>query len=92
MSPVATRGTVSAAYDQLVTEGYLITRRGSGTRVADVPLPPAGPAAPHGRLADAAAVVLTPANQYLTGGSPLGPQDTRGASSQLWSEGLKLTV
>ena len=37
------RGTVSAAYDQLVAEGYLITRRGSGTRVADVPPPPAGP-------------------------------------------------
>ena len=38
------RGTVSAAYDQLVAEGYLITRRGSGTMVADVPPPPAGPA------------------------------------------------
>lgn len=28
------RGTVAAAYDQLVAEGYLIAQRGSGTRVA----------------------------------------------------------
>ncbi|SEG87193.1 transcriptional regulator, GntR family [Thermomonospora echinospora] len=31
------RGTVSAAYDQLVAEGYLISRPGSGTSVAEVP-------------------------------------------------------
>ncbi|WP_225826454.1 PLP-dependent aminotransferase family protein [Streptomyces naphthomycinicus] len=31
------RGTVTAAYDQLTEEGYLTTRPGSGTRVADVP-------------------------------------------------------
>jgi GntR family transcriptional regulator/MocR family aminotransferase len=31
------RGTVTAAYDQLVAEGYLLTRRGSGTTVAQVP-------------------------------------------------------
>ncbi|WP_248963036.1 MocR-like pyridoxine biosynthesis transcription factor PdxR [Sphaerisporangium perillae] len=30
------RGTVSAAYDQLVTEGYLTARRGAGTSVAEV--------------------------------------------------------
>ncbi|MFI6512358.1 PLP-dependent aminotransferase family protein [Streptosporangium sp. NPDC050855] len=48
------RGTVSAAYDQLVEEGYLTTRPGSGTGVAEVPLgtrepaPPApAPAAPR---------------------------------------------
>jgi len=29
------RGTVTAAYGQLVAEGYLTSRRGSGTRVAD---------------------------------------------------------
>ncbi|MFB9907272.1 MocR-like pyridoxine biosynthesis transcription factor PdxR [Allokutzneria oryzae] len=29
------RGTVTAAYEQLVAEGYLISKRGSGTRVAD---------------------------------------------------------
>ncbi|MEU8317870.1 PLP-dependent aminotransferase family protein [Nonomuraea sp. NPDC048881] len=34
------RGTVSAAYDQLAEEGYLTTRPGSGTEVADA-LPPA---------------------------------------------------
>ena len=28
------RGTVTAAYGQLVAEGYLTSRRGSGTRVA----------------------------------------------------------
>jgi GntR family transcriptional regulator / MocR family aminotransferase len=32
------RGTTKAAYDQLVAEGYLTARQGSGTRVA--PLPP----------------------------------------------------
>ncbi|MFI5677045.1 MocR-like pyridoxine biosynthesis transcription factor PdxR [Streptomyces cellulosae] len=32
------RGTVKAAYDQLVAEGYLTARQGAGTRVA--PLPP----------------------------------------------------
>lgn len=30
------RGTVSAAYDQLVAEGYLVARQGSGTEVADL--------------------------------------------------------
>ncbi|MBO2451099.1 PLP-dependent aminotransferase family protein [Actinomadura barringtoniae] len=34
------RGTVTAAYDQLAAEGYLTIRPGSGTRVADVPPPP----------------------------------------------------
>ncbi|MFI0445839.1 PLP-dependent aminotransferase family protein [Actinomadura sp. 6N118] len=37
------RGTVTAAYDQLAEEGYLIIRPGSGTRVAD--LPPQNPPA-----------------------------------------------
>ena len=31
------RGTVRAAYDQLIAEGYLTARQGSGTAVADVP-------------------------------------------------------
>jgi len=31
------RGTVSAAYDQMVEEGYLATRPGSGTTVAETP-------------------------------------------------------
>ncbi|MHB8311688.1 MAG: MocR-like pyridoxine biosynthesis transcription factor PdxR [Candidatus Dormibacteria bacterium] len=30
------RGTVSAAYDQLIAEGYLVARRGAGTEVADL--------------------------------------------------------
>ncbi|MFD2356397.1 GntR family transcriptional regulator [Nonomuraea ferruginea] len=37
------RGTVRAAYDQLIAEGYLTARQGSGTAVAA--LPPA----PHGQ-------------------------------------------
>ena len=36
------RGTVVTAYDQLVAEGYLTSRPGSGTRVAEIPLVPAG--------------------------------------------------
>jgi GntR family transcriptional regulator / MocR family aminotransferase len=36
------RGTVSAAYDQLIAEGYLTARQGSGTSVAS--LPPVSPA------------------------------------------------
>jgi GntR family transcriptional regulator/MocR family aminotransferase len=51
------RGTVSAAYDQLVAEGYFVARRGSGTEVADLEqrrvdaAPPlAGAAAPRHNL------------------------------------------
>ena len=35
------RGTVSAAYDQLIAEGYLTARRGSGTEVVDLAQRPA---------------------------------------------------
>ncbi len=42
------RGTVSAAYNQLVAEGYLAARTGSGTAVANLsqmtPSTPSGPA------------------------------------------------
>ncbi|HEX4016719.1 MAG TPA: PLP-dependent aminotransferase family protein, partial [Frankiaceae bacterium] len=35
------RGTVTAAYDQLAAEGYLVSQQGSGTQVADLgPVPP----------------------------------------------------
>ncbi|MFI9546834.1 PLP-dependent aminotransferase family protein [Streptomyces sp. NPDC052016] len=37
------RNTVKAAYDQLVAEGYLTARQGSGTRVASLPSPAANP-------------------------------------------------
>jgi GntR family transcriptional regulator/MocR family aminotransferase len=40
------RGTVSAAYDQLVEEGYLTTRPGSGTKVAEAPQRAQVPARP----------------------------------------------
>ncbi|MEU5879009.1 PLP-dependent aminotransferase family protein [Spirillospora sp. NPDC047279] len=39
------RGTVTAAYDQLAEEGFLTIRPGSGTRVADIPQTPAPPPA-----------------------------------------------
>ncbi|MEU1430364.1 PLP-dependent aminotransferase family protein [Nocardia sp. NPDC005746] len=39
------RGTVSAAYDQLIAEGLLTARQGSGTRVADAVATP-GPVTP----------------------------------------------
>jgi GntR family transcriptional regulator / MocR family aminotransferase len=39
------RGTVTAAYDQLVAEGYLSARHGAGTVVADVPVRSARPTA-----------------------------------------------
>ncbi|KAB8190325.1 aminotransferase class I/II-fold pyridoxal phosphate-dependent enzyme [Nonomuraea phyllanthi] len=47
------RGTVAAAYEQLVAEGWLTARSGSGTRVAAGAAAPAPPAS--GRVAPAAA-------------------------------------
>jgi GntR family transcriptional regulator/MocR family aminotransferase len=44
------RGTVSAAYDQLVAEGFLVARRGAGTAVADLAPTQRAPA-PTARLA-----------------------------------------
>ncbi|MCF2528162.1 MocR-like pyridoxine biosynthesis transcription factor PdxR [Yinghuangia soli] len=42
------RGMVVEAYEQLVAEGYLTSRHGSGTRVADIPERPApGPEQPR---------------------------------------------
>ncbi|MBF8192054.1 winged helix-turn-helix transcriptional regulator, partial [Nonomuraea sp. K274] len=42
------RGTVSAAYDQLVEEGYLTTRPGAATEVANVPVSRTSPGpCPH---------------------------------------------
>jgi GntR family transcriptional regulator / MocR family aminotransferase len=38
------RGTVTAAYDQLVAEGYLVAQQGAGTRVAEVAFSATGPA------------------------------------------------
>ncbi|MEU1198888.1 PLP-dependent aminotransferase family protein [Streptomyces sp. NPDC005813] len=45
------RGTAKAAYDQLVAEGYLTARQGSGTEVAPLPTDGAAAAvrAPHAR-------------------------------------------
>ncbi|MGH3240705.1 MAG: GntR family transcriptional regulator, partial [Spirillospora sp.] len=41
------RGTVTAAYDQLTAEGYLTTVPGSGTRVAEIAPTSEGPLGPH---------------------------------------------
>jgi GntR family transcriptional regulator/MocR family aminotransferase len=59
------RGTVSAAYDQLVTEGYLVARHGSGTSVAGVPLPLA-PGATPGRPEGTPRYDLRPGRPDLT--------------------------
>jgi GntR family transcriptional regulator/MocR family aminotransferase len=40
------RRLVVEVYTQLSAEGYLVSRPGSGTRVSDLPLPPATSAAP----------------------------------------------
>ncbi|GAA5184750.1 PLP-dependent aminotransferase family protein [Rugosimonospora acidiphila] len=56
------RGTVSAAYDQLVAEGYLTARRGSGTEVAALTGQAGAPTAPRGAVA--------PARHNLRPGSP----------------------
>lgn len=43
---VVSRNTVVAAYDQLVSEGYIETRQGARPYVVDLPDPPGTPAAP----------------------------------------------
>jgi GntR family transcriptional regulator/MocR family aminotransferase len=57
------RGTVSAAYDQLAAEGYLVARRGSGTEVA--PLAAGGAPVPDGGRPDP-----PPPRYDLSPGSP----------------------
>ena len=44
------RGTVTQAYEQLVAEGYLVSRQGSGTRVAAAPVPESGVSAVDGAI------------------------------------------
>ena len=46
------RGTVCAVYDQLAAEGYLASRRGSGTTIARIPPPPASTSAARAQRAD----------------------------------------
>ena len=48
------RGTVTDAYDQLATEGWLVARRGSGTRVAAARRSASGPPARRPGQADTA--------------------------------------
>ncbi|KUN83828.1 GntR family transcriptional regulator [Streptomyces bungoensis] len=54
------RGTAKAAYDQLVAEGYLTARQGSGTRVAPLPPSPAAEAPQTGARARAPRFDLRP--------------------------------
>jgi GntR family transcriptional regulator / MocR family aminotransferase len=59
------RNTVADAYGQLVAEGWLVARRGSGTRVADrAPVPEAGRRPPN------ATTEATPPRYDLRAGSP----------------------
>jgi GntR family transcriptional regulator/MocR family aminotransferase len=46
------RNTAVAAYDRLLSEGYVVARAGAGTYVAKVRLPPRARAAPAGRATD----------------------------------------
>ncbi|MGW3358759.1 MocR-like pyridoxine biosynthesis transcription factor PdxR [Streptomyces bungoensis] len=54
------RGTAKAAYDQLVAEGYLTARQGSGTRVAPMPPSPAAEVPQAGARARAPRYDLRP--------------------------------
>jgi GntR family transcriptional regulator/MocR family aminotransferase len=58
------RGTVSAAYDQLVAEGYLLARPGAGTQVAD--LGPVSTPAEHRRAARTSRLDLRPGTPDTT--------------------------
>ena len=59
------RGTVSAAYDQLIAEGHLVARQGSGTRVAKSTI-----AAPAVRKPDPAGPAPVRFRHNLKPGSP----------------------
>ncbi|MEU6786406.1 PLP-dependent aminotransferase family protein [Nonomuraea angiospora] len=76
------RGTVSAAYDQLVAEGYLATRPGSATEVAEVspttpsrpePPPEPSPAPGHGLRLPAGPSTTPLHDLRLPAGPPTAP-------------------
>ncbi|MET9906748.1 PLP-dependent aminotransferase family protein [Streptomyces sp. NPDC006476] len=54
------RNTVAEAYADLVAEGWLTARQGSGTRVADRPVSPPSEAPPHPRAPSSPAYDLVP--------------------------------
>jgi len=66
------RNTAVAAYDLLLSEGYLQARRGSGTRVAQLSLPPARRSArtPASRGAPPAQAAEAPPRHDLRVGTP----------------------
>jgi GntR family transcriptional regulator / MocR family aminotransferase len=63
------RNTVAEAYGQLVAEGWLASRHGAGTWVADRTAPPAAAAAPASALLTTAA---SPASALPTAAAPAG--------------------
>jgi GntR family transcriptional regulator/MocR family aminotransferase len=63
------RGTVTAAYDRLIAEGFLETRPGSGTYVADVSLRP-----PPDSRRRARAGTVRPLAMWATEPAPPGPR------------------
>ncbi|MDB5868683.1 MAG: PLP-dependent aminotransferase family protein [Polaromonas sp.] len=81
------RGTVQAAYDQLLSEGYLAARPGSGTRVSlslpELGMRNAAPAPPTGRRP--AGPQAAPAGAWierLSGTDPAFPLGDRSAAPQ----------
>jgi len=60
------RGTVAAAYEELIAQGWLVARRGAGTRVADSV---AASAPPSGTVP---APLLPPRHNFLTGQANAG--------------------
>ncbi|MFI1365942.1 MocR-like pyridoxine biosynthesis transcription factor PdxR [Streptomyces griseochromogenes] len=59
------RNTVAEAYADLVAEGWLTARQGSGTRVADRPVTPPAPTAPRRRATGEPAYSLIPGTPDL---------------------------
>lgn len=62
------RPTVSAALDELRAEALIISRRGSGTRVAEIDVSPAGPTLVERALGSAAVNLAAPVAQRLPAG------------------------
>ncbi|WP_026402169.1 PLP-dependent aminotransferase family protein [Actinomadura rifamycini] len=64
------RGVVVAAYEQLTAEGFLVARRGDGTRIAPLARPDDPPTAPPVRSAPPVPAARTPVEHDLRPGRP----------------------
>jgi DNA-binding transcriptional MocR family regulator len=62
------RPTISTALDELRAEGLIISRRGSGTRVAEIDVSPAGPTLVERALGTATVNLAAPVAQRLPAG------------------------